>query len=152
MNASPMLMVQKTIKLLREHYGSYLSIQRTHAKTIHSMELNVGDPVYYRTFATPHSTPRGMKTLLPRFLIGTIFRILGPTSLAIKDGQSGSILTRHISDICEFHPPTRFSAIRNFDQANKFFLNQENGCDLVEQTHKDIVNVPIEKADNIKLK
>ena len=130
--SAPMKTAAKVIQLLRQHYNTFLSVQRPHTKSLYTLELQRGSPVYFRVFAQPQSTPRGLHSMMPKFLVGSIKRLNGPTS-AVIETPDGKIITRNISDIMPYYPSTRFASNEDWNLNAERYYRQERGEDLLER-------------------
>ena len=90
------------IRKMREHYSSFVSVKTNTNRTFYGQGVCEGDQIYYRVFSHPKLVTCGLKTLMPKFMMGKVMKILGATSALIKSDSTKNYLTRHISD-CQLY-------------------------------------------------
>ena len=70
-----------------------------------------------------------LRTLLPRYELGTIVTVFGATALAIRT-KHGTVVTRHLSDLRTFHEGDRFYLDPDWQQNEEAIDQEERGVDL----------------------
>ena len=90
--------MQNVTQFFQNKYDIMLSRLRSKRHTVHSLKIFEGSKVFYRVHQYPVSA-KHIKTLLPRFRLGTVTKILGPTSLILEDIDSGRKISRHLVDV-----------------------------------------------------
>ena len=88
--------------------------------------------------------------MMPKFLVGSIKRLNGPTS-AVIETPDGKIITRNISDIMPYYPSTRFASNEDWNLNAERYYRQERGEDLLERgitTKEQESNEKQQKSDS----
>ena len=126
--SEPMHVVAEIIRRVRRYYYCYLTIDRPRNQSLENFNIRVGSRVYYRVFT--RSTPmRGLRSLLPRYELGKVITVFGPTAVAILSDH-GTILSRHISDLRAFTEGNRYAFPDNYDDNEITMAREEKGLDL----------------------
>ena len=99
---------QALTKCLRDRYDTYLNMKGNPRATVDSMRIQEGQNVWIRIFAFSDRLAY-LSSLLPRFKVAQVVKILGKTSLVLEDQESGRKITRHLSDVYPIEPVGNFS-------------------------------------------
>ena len=89
--------IREINEILVEKYGIFLSTRANKRHTVTSLNLKVNDPVWIRIFQFS-TRLKYMKHILPSFKMAKIEKILGETSLLVRDQDSGRLISRHLQD------------------------------------------------------
>ena len=116
----------KIVQLFSDKYDLQLTQMRTLRHTVSSLKINVGDLVYYRIFLYPESA-NFLKSLMPKFNLARVTKILGPTALILKDEKSGREISRHLVDTykAEFSSSFPNLYLSSFDSVRNECLEEE---------------------------
>ena len=104
---------------------AYLSIAVNPDRTVFSLSLKEGSPVYYRVYKHANLVP-GLGALLPRYLPGRITKVLSKTCVMIESSVTKKILNRHISDIHPVVTENRFVSTDTGEQGMRKLMQDMN--------------------------
>ena len=79
-----MKMIAKLSKHFADRYDVYLSQMRPDRMTVHSLGITEGEIVYIRVFK-PKKDLKYLKSVLPKFKLARVKKILAATSLILED-------------------------------------------------------------------
>ena len=114
---------------LRKHYGGLISIARSPFRTVHEFNIKVGSVVYYRIHQYSPKVAH-LTALLPKWKIGQVEKILGPSSLVISDKKTKKLINRHLTDVSPLKAAAMYPGhYQNTEMAMKNAIN-ENMPDL----------------------
>ena len=115
----------------RKKYDLYLCQARSDRQTVHTLKIRVNDLVWYRVFQYPQSA-KYLKSILPKFRLAVVIRILGPTSVILQDKVSTRQLSRHLSDIYRVKLTGSFS--------NLYLTSFDSTQDEMREIETDIID------------
>ena len=89
--------LQDINKVLIEKYDIFLAQKSNKRHTVTSLGLKVGDPVWMKIF---QFSPRlkFMKHILPKYKLAKIEKILGQTTLILRNDDTGKLVSRNLQD------------------------------------------------------
>jgi hypothetical protein len=91
------VVMAKIADVLRSEYKMALKLTRSY-HNVYTMPVSEGDTVYFRIFK--FSTRLAyLSAIMPRWKLGKVTKILGRTSVVIKDLDTGRLISRHLSDL-----------------------------------------------------
>ena len=118
-------LLRSIVAALREKHKAYLSIAVNPDRTVFSLSLKEGSPVYYRVYKHANLVP-GLGALLPRYLPGRITKVLSKTCVMIESSVTKKILNRHISDIHPVVTENRFVSTDTGEQGMRKLMQDMN--------------------------
>ena len=87
-----------------------------------------------------------MKKLLPHYCIGSLEKILGPTSCLVRSLRTDKVLSRHISDIFMFHSGMSFVNTGDWQTNYRKYWNERQGIDL-ESKDNELPSLVVKEAE-----
>ena len=84
--------------VLIKKYDVYLSQKSNKRHTVETLGLKIGDSCWIRIFAFS-SRLKYLKHLLPSWRMAKIEKIVGKTSLLLRDSETGKLISRHLQDV-----------------------------------------------------
>ena len=129
-------------KLLKEKYDIFLSQKSNKRQTVYSLNLKIGELVWARLFKYSPKK-RGFSQVLPKFKLCRVEKILGATSLMVRDVETKMLISRHLQDIYKVHLSGSYSNL---------FQNSLKAKD--HEVEENFSGVPVEeipKVDGLSL-
>jgi hypothetical protein len=92
-----MSIMARITEILLTEYKMALKLTRSY-HTVHSMPVEIGDTIYFCIFRL---SPRlaYLSTIMPRWKLGEVTKILGRTSIVIRDLETDRLISRHLFDV-----------------------------------------------------
>lgn len=84
--------------VLVKKYDIYLSMKSNKRHTVDSLKIKVGDPCWVKIFAYS-SRLKYLKHILPSWKIARVEKIVGQTSLLLRNEDNGQLISRHLQDV-----------------------------------------------------
>ena len=142
------------IKLLREHYNCYITLQRSNIHTFESLNIQKGDLVYFRTYARAHPLSLGLSTLVPKWGVGEIVKVLSRSAALIKNSKTDKVIRRHINDIHPMHSNNPWILNTDYMKSLTAQQTEKAGLDLNQEAERaeqrDTVAVKNKYAMDVK--
>ena len=118
------------IKLLREHYNCYITLQRSNIHTFESLNIQEGDMVYFRTYARAHPLSLGLSTLVPKWGVAKIEKVLSRSAALVRNPKTDKVVRRHINDIHPMHSNTPWVLNTDYMKSLTSYQLEKRGLDL----------------------
>jgi len=120
-------------KLLKEKYDIFLSQKSNKRQTVYTLNIKIGDLVWARVFKYSPKK-RGFSQVLPKFKLCRVEKILGATSLMVRDVETKLLISRHLQDIYN---------VRLSGSYSNLFQNSLKAKD--HEIEENFSGVPVEK-------
>ena len=139
---------QAMTKVLKEKYDVYICSKGNPRNTVDSMGIKVGQTIWIKIHAYS-SRLAYLTTLLPRYKAAKVVEILGKSSLALEDLETGRLINRHLSDCYPIRPTGNFS---NLFTDSKIANQSDVEEDFGGMTEKQIPEVMLDSTAVDQLK
>ena len=126
---NPLSLMRSMTEKLREKYGIYQCPLDATVRTFESVGLGVDSAVFYKQHSAPVRGVTGMKKLVPKYVPGTITKLVGRTVAIIRSSKTGQLISRHISDVLKAQAPKTGPELPFWDHLRQISL-EERGEDL----------------------
>ena len=122
-------MMTKLSKFFADKYDTYLSQMRSDRRTVYSMGIKENEIVYVRIFK-PKKDLKYLKSILPKFKLARVTKILGATSLILTDLDSGKSLSRNLADV--------YKVSHGSDYGNLYGDTLKANMEEIRETYHDL--------------
>ena len=125
--------MRKITNRFRDHYDLLLSQRKSKKHTVYSLNMKVGDNVFYKIHQWPASAAF-LHSIMPRYKIAEIIKIVGAVTLLLRDNDSGREISRNLTDCYKMSDPANFSNLYLTPDSsfNDDFLEEQTDMTLQE--------------------